>query len=412
MTWAEKTLDELGHVSRGRSRHRPRDAIHLYGGTHPFFQTGDIKAAQLYLTDYTQTYSEAGLEQSKKWPAGTLCITIAANIAETAVLGIDGCFPDSVIGFIPDKNKCDVRFIKYKLEVLKRTFQQVSHGAAQDNLSQEKLLSIRFSVPDHPEQVRIAEVLSAYDDLMENNRRRMALLEESARLLYREWFVRLRFPGHEHTGIQDGVPKGWRKEPLSSLVNVVHGYAFAGEHFVDEPSSRVLMTPGNFRIGGGIKVDKLKYYSDDGPLELSHVLSPMDLTVTMTDLSKTCDTLGFPAFVPNLGGLAFLHNQRVGKVVPTGAFFPKFFLYCLLCDPAYRHHVVGAATGTSVKHTAPTRIVSYSPLLPSRHELFDAFEEYVAPLFQQINCLLAATQKLQAARDLLLPRLMSGEVTV
>src|SRR5437867_1366205 len=111
MSWSARRLDELGHVSRGRSRHRPRDAAHLYGGPHPFVQTGDIKAAQLYLTEYSQTYTEAGLEQSKKWAAGTLCITIAANIAETAILGMDACFPDSVIGFFADENQCDVRFV-------------------------------------------------------------------------------------------------------------------------------------------------------------------------------------------------------------------------------------------------------------------------------------------------------------
>ena len=102
MSWVAKRLDQLGAVSRGRSRHRPRDAAHLFGGAHPFIQTGDVKRASLYVNDFTQTYSGAGLEQSKLWPAGTLCITIAANIAETAILGIDACFPDSIIGFTPD----------------------------------------------------------------------------------------------------------------------------------------------------------------------------------------------------------------------------------------------------------------------------------------------------------------------
>jgi type I restriction enzyme S subunit len=113
MSWEEKRLDDLGLVARGRSRHRPRDAAHLYGGPFPFVQTGDVKHADLYLTSYSQTYNEAGLEQSKLWPQGTLCITIAANIAETAILGFDACFPDSVIGFVGDESQCDVRFIKY-----------------------------------------------------------------------------------------------------------------------------------------------------------------------------------------------------------------------------------------------------------------------------------------------------------
>jgi len=113
--WQKVKLNELGFVGRGKSRHRPRNAAFLYGGLYPFFQTGDIKAAGLYLKEYTQTYSEEGLAQSKLWEPGTLCITIAANIAESAILGIKGCFPDSIVGFIADPQKADVRFIKGSL---------------------------------------------------------------------------------------------------------------------------------------------------------------------------------------------------------------------------------------------------------------------------------------------------------
>ena len=162
MSIRELTLDQLGAVARGRSRHRPRDAEFLYGGPFPFIQTGDVKRANLYLTDYEQTYSEAGLAQSKLWPVGTLCITIAANIADTAILGIDACFPDSVIGFSADTEKADTRFVKYLFDgVLKTKYRSFTQGAAQDNLSQEKLLSIRFPVPEIRVQQRIADILSA-----------------------------------------------------------------------------------------------------------------------------------------------------------------------------------------------------------------------------------------------------------
>ena len=177
MRWQPKRLDQLGAVSRGRSRHRPRDAAHLYGGPHPFIQTGDVKHAGLYINDHTQTYSDAGLAQSKLWPAGTLCITIAANIADTAILGIDACFPDSVIGFTPDPHEADARFVKYLFDAtIKRRAQQFSQGATQDNLSQEKLLSLEFDVPIVAEQTRIADVLAACDQSIENNKRRMALV--------------------------------------------------------------------------------------------------------------------------------------------------------------------------------------------------------------------------------------------
>lgn len=225
MSWSAKSLDELGTVSRGRSRHRPRDAAHLYGGPYPFVQTGDVKRAGLYLTEYSQTYSDEGLAQSKLWPSGTLCITIAANIADTSILAIDACFPDSVIGFIPDPKKSDARFIKYLFDaVLKLQYRQVSQGAAQDNLSQGKLLALKFSVPDDVnEQIRIADFIATYDDLIENNRRRIQLLEESARLLYQEWFVRLRFPGHEQAKIIDGVPEGWERTTADKVMNILSG---------------------------------------------------------------------------------------------------------------------------------------------------------------------------------------------
>jgi len=218
------TLDQLGIVSRGRSRHRPRDAAHLYGGPYPFVQTGDIKRAGLWLRNFEQSYSEEGLAQSKLWPVGTLCITIAANIAETSILDIEACFPDSVIGFTADRNKADTRYVKYLFDaVLKMRFQSFTQGAAQDNLSQTKLLSIKFPVPEVVVQRKVADILSSYDALIENNRRRIALLEETARLLYREWFVHFRFPGYEHVKIVDGIPKGWGQRSLVELAEVVMG---------------------------------------------------------------------------------------------------------------------------------------------------------------------------------------------
>ena len=218
------TLDQLGSVSRGRSRHRPRDAEFLYDGPYPFVQTGDVKRSGLYLRDYEQTYSEAGLAQSKLWPVGTLCITIAANIAETSILDIEACFPDSVIGFIADQDKADTRYVKYIFDaVLKMRFQSFTQGAAQDNLSQAKLLSVRFPVPEILVQKKVADILSTYDDLIENNRQRIELLEESARLLYHEWFVHFRFPGHEHVKITDGLPEGWERLNLGEFATIKKG---------------------------------------------------------------------------------------------------------------------------------------------------------------------------------------------
>lgn len=181
MIWQEKAFTDLGYLARGRSRHRPRNDDSLYGGIYPFVQTADIKSANFYLKKYSQTYNEKGLRQSKIWPKDTLCITIAANIAETAILGIDACFPDSIIGFIPHEGIADVRFIKYFFDIFKERMQRIAVGAAQDNLSMEKLLSFKVPAPAYHIQKRLADILSAYDDLIENNLRRIQLLEEMAR---------------------------------------------------------------------------------------------------------------------------------------------------------------------------------------------------------------------------------------
>lgn len=145
--WNWRELNELGFVGRGKSRHRPRNEASLYGGPYPFFQTGDIKEARFFLRNHTQSYSEAGLAQSKLWQPGTLCITIAANIGETAILAKTGCIPDSVVGFVPDLEKSDAFYVKMYLDSIKQQMQNASRGTTQDNLSVEKLLGFRVLTP-------------------------------------------------------------------------------------------------------------------------------------------------------------------------------------------------------------------------------------------------------------------------
>ena len=189
--WREVKLGELGEVDRGRSRHRPRNAPELYGGPYPFVQTGDIKTSGGRITSHTQTYNEVGLAQSRLWPANTMVITIAANIAETAILTYPACFPDSVVGFVSNESKCDVRFIEYQFRVLRSKLQHenVGTGSVQDNINLRILDELRFPLPPLPEQRAIAHILGTLDDKIELNRRMNETLEEMARALFKSWFV-------------------------------------------------------------------------------------------------------------------------------------------------------------------------------------------------------------------------------
>jgi type I restriction enzyme S subunit len=245
--WKPRKLDELGFLGRGKSRHRPRNDASLYGGSYPFIQTADVMAADPYITSYSQTYSELGFQQSKMWPPGTLCMTIAgANTAKTAILKIEACFPDSIVGFIPDKSKSDLHFIKYSLDLMRNRFLSVSRGATQDNLGLDKILSFPIFAPDVEVQRRIGAILSAYDELMENSQRRIRILEAMARALYREWFVHFRFPGHEtHSRVPSPlghIPKGWDAAPLDSLSLAAPANA-GEEHLARPPTPPTANTP-------------------------------------------------------------------------------------------------------------------------------------------------------------------------
>ena len=158
----------------------------------------------------------------------------------------------------------------------------------------------------------------------------------------------------------------WCGVTLGDLVEIKHGYAFKGTNIHDFPegSSDVLLTPGNFAVGGGFKAEKFKYY--DGPVPDQFVLNKGDLVVTMTDLSKLSDTLGYPALVPECSeDHRYLHNQRLGKISLKGTGeVDTRYLYYVMCTTEYRDEVLASATGTTVKHTSPERIGRFTFKIP------------------------------------------------
>jgi type I restriction enzyme S subunit len=156
-TWA--TMPQLGELNRGKSKHRPRDAQELYGGPYPFIQTGDVRRSDGSIKQFTQTYSEVGLAQSRLWSRGTLCITIAANIAETGILKMEACFPDSVVGFIPYLRSPTVEYVECFIRTARDGLDRFASATAQKNINLEVLEAVAVPTPPLAEQIRIvAEV--------------------------------------------------------------------------------------------------------------------------------------------------------------------------------------------------------------------------------------------------------------
>ena len=149
----------------------------------------------------------------------------------------------------------------------------------------------------------------------------------------------------------------WKEYKIGDICRIKHGFAFKGIHFVDEPQKYVCVTPGNFALKGGFKNDKPKYYN--GPIPEDYVLYKDDLVVTMTDLSKNSDTLGYSALIPEDNNYVFLHNQRIGLTEGISQEIDKHFLYWVMRTYDYQRYIVGHCSGSTVKHTSPSGIGSY-----------------------------------------------------
>src|SRR6266487_5064863 len=401
-SWIPRKLNELGFVGRGRSRNRPRNDPTLYGGPYPFIQTADIMASDLRVTKYSQTYSEKGLVQSKLWGENTLCMTIAGeNTAETAILSFKACFPDSIVGFVADPNKADVRFVKYYLDTIKQQLKNVSKGATQDNLSLDKLLSFDILTPPVTTQHKIAAILSAYDDLIENNTQRIAILEEMAQALYREWFVHFRFPGHEKKRMVESalgmIPEGWEVVKLGKVAiinssSIKKGYEPFEINYVDinaVSTGRINnIEPILFNVAPGRARRIVKHgdiiWSTVRPNRRSYsiILNPIPNLIVST-------------------GFAVISAQCV----------PYTYLYQALTTDDFVSYLTNHATGSAYPAVNSGDFQDAQILLPP-DSILNEFHSFAVNLFDEKQNLHQKNINLKHTRDLLLPRLISGEVDV
>ena len=268
-------------------------------------------------------------------------------------------------------------------------------------------LPIRYPSPDA--QTALADILSTYDDLIENNRRRMALLEESARLLYREWFVRLRFPGHEHTPIVDGVPQGWERKTLELVCLSGNG-----------------IQTGPF----GSQLHQADYSEDGVP-----VVMPKDLIgfrVSTSSIARIpeslADSLGRNRMIPgdtvygrrgDIGRRAFIGKRQLGWFCGTGSLrirpnpqvINPLYLFDYLGTPAAVGDITNRAKGSTMLNLSAAALKPVPVLVPSR-TLQEMYAEQINQVREMVEVLDEQNQKLRTARDLLLPRLMSGELAV
>lgn len=315
---------------------------------------------------------------------GDIVFTQRGTLGQVALIPVDARFDTYIVSqsqmkMTVDPHKADPRFIYYCFSsqdtVKKIINQNASSGVPHINLA--VLRNFTILLPELNAQQRIADFLAPYDDLIDNNRRRIALLENAARLLYREWFVYLRFPGHQHSRIKDGVPEGWMQKSLGSVLNLQRGFDL----------------PQNDRVSGDIPV-----YGSTGIVgthNASRVSAPTLITGRSGSLGSVCyvDQPCWP-----LNTALWLTEVKDTSI---------YFAYHLLQELNLAKFNSGASVPTLDRKVVHAQSVVIPP-----QPLVGLFDEQVKHLFAQSKTLLRQNEQLTQARDLLLPRLMNGEIKV
>ena len=267
-----------------------------------------------------------------------------------------------------------------------------TEGSVIPHLYQKDFVDLDFPLPELSVQNKIVGILDAICNKIDLNKSINENLEQQAIAIFNEL-----------------AKSSSSKKPLSEFIKIKHGYAFKGDYISTEDNGIVLVTPGNFCIGGGFKENKCKYFTGDYPND--YVLQPNSLIVTMTDLSKEADTLGYSALVPQSSERVYLHNQRIGLVEPINTDIPLSYVYWYMRSYEYHMNIVGSASGSTVKHTSPGRILEQHIPIPDKNSL----EQYAA-ILDNINSIVsrnnAENTYLHSLREALLPKLMSGEISV
>lgn len=409
IAWEITSLSELGTFSRGKSKHRPRNDVKLFeGGKYPLVQTGDVKAANLYITKNDSYYNDFGLKQSKLWPAGTLCITIAANIAETAILSYPMCFPDSIVGFNANPEKSSELFVYYFFEYIKKEIQKSASGSIQDNINIDYLSKMRIKVPEKKYQDKIVELLSSIDKKILLNNQINQELEAMAKTLYDYWFVQFDFPDqngkpYKSSGgkmvynpeLKREIPEGWGVDSLWNIANFYNGLAMQ-KYRPDTNEDDYLPV---------IKIrEMMNGFSKD--TEKARLDIPTEAVVERGDiLFSWSATLEVIIWGKERGAL----NQHIFKV--TSDTYPKSFIYFELKSYLKVFKAIAELRKTTMGHITQDHLKQAKIVVPPI-ELISKLDAKLQPIMLKQQILENQNQELTQLRDWLLPMLMNGQVKV
>lgn len=341
----------------------------------------------------------------------TLISTVGA-IGRVAFVGQErGCIAQNVVALRPRPGVLNSEYLYYYLTLndTQNRMLSLNIGVAQPSLRLPHLLALEVALPSLPIQRRIVGILSAYDELIENNQRRIKILETMARNLYREWFVHFRFPGHENCKIVSSplgmIPEGWEVKKLGEVADTFRGRSYRSMDLADIGglpflNLKCLDRDGGFRRSG------LKRYTGD--FKEAHIAKKGDIVMAITDMTQERRIVARAALVPSLDSEFGVFSMDLIRIESKRT-FSKVFLYAFLRYSSFADEVKQHANGANVLHLSPDRITAYQFPMPPI-DLMHRFAIIVAPMIEKSDTLGNTIDTLRRTRDLLLPRLMSGQL--
>ena len=393
-------IGDLGEIITGNTP--PRDMPEYYGSCTPFIKATDIDESSKYTYAPEESYSEIGYQKYRKSliPKGSTCVVTIGSIGKKMTMAHCDCFINQAMNAIIPSANYDCEYVYYVIKHNVHRLKALDSGTAsgRENVSKSAFSNLEIDVIDDLEiQRKIGLVLSTYDDLIENNRRQVKLLEEAAQRLYKEWFVDLRFPGWETTPITDGVPEGWHMVALSEIASV-NKQSISKQY----PYDYIDYTDIGSVSMGWIKTTT-RYATKDAPGRAKRIAFDGDILWGMVRPNLRSYALVFhPAETSVFStGFAILHAEKV----------PFSFLYCHVTQDEFVGYLINCTNGAAYPAVKPIHFEKTNLLLPT-DELLEKFHSLVGPMFRKVEILEREIHQATEARDRLLPKLMSGELEV
>ena len=400
MAWQTKKLGELTDICRGSSPRPICDTRYFEGGTVPWIKIADATKSGKFLYETKEHVNDYGASFSRRLPPGTILVAASGTLGYTQILGVEGCAHDGWL-ILQNLRDLDRDFAYYALKTLEQHFFNSGSGAAIQNINTDILRQAEIPHPPLPAQQRIAGILSSYDELIENCQRRIRILEAMARALYREWFVHFRFPGHEkHPRVAStlgDIPQGWEVEKLANVAEVNRAQISARTapeelHYIDISS----VSPG--------QIDSITTYAfADAPGRARRIVQHGDVLWSCVRPNRRSYA---QVIHPNPDTIA-----STGFAVLTATKVPFTFLYFITTTDDFVAFLTNNATGAAYPAVSGATFEKADLLIPPA-PLLKKFGEATIPMADEIHSLQRLIQNLRQTRDLLLPRLLSGQIEI